>query len=76
MAVTKNHIYDMRFGLMEDINPKEFKIIPTGNTCIAKYKDVYYRGNYQLSEEDIKDTETQKAIKELDKYIQKKQIRN
>lgn len=65
----KNHVYDMRFGMMENINPKEFKILPKGDICIAKYGDVYYRRDHPLSEEDMKDPETQKAIKKLDKYF-------
>lgn len=67
----KNHIYDMRFGLMENINPKEFKIVPKGNTCIAKYNDLYYWGNDILDEETMKEPEIQKALKQLDKYLAK-----
>ncbi|MDV6169999.1 DKNYY domain-containing protein [Flavobacterium sp. DG1-102-2] len=67
----KNHIYDMRFGLMKEINQKEFKILPNGNTCIAKYMNIYYQGNNPISMEDMNDTEIKKAIKELDRYISK-----
>ncbi|WP_164879172.1 DKNYY domain-containing protein [Flavobacterium cerinum] len=73
----KNHIYDMRFGLMNNIDSKVFKILPNKSICIAKYKNVYYRNNEQLDAEAMKDPVTKKAIKELDKYILKtKPLRN
>lgn len=67
----KNHIYDMRFGLIKDINSGDFKILPKGDVCLAKYKGTYYQGNYPLDEKQLKEPEIKKAIKELDKYIEK-----
>lgn len=70
----KNHVYDMRFGLMDNIDPNNFKILPNGGICIAKYNNVYYRNNEQLDAEAMKDPAIKKAIKELDKYIQKTKL--
>lgn len=63
----KNHIYDIRFGVMESINPEEFKILEYKNRCLAKYKDSYYWGNDKLGPEDLADPEMQEAIRLLEK---------
>jgi hypothetical protein len=64
----KNHIYDMRFGTMDSIDPGEFKMLSYKDRCLAKYKGTYYWGNHEMRPEYIADDpEMQEAIKLLDK---------
>jgi hypothetical protein len=66
-AKDKNHVYDMRNGLQEDIDVKTFKVLEIDNRCYAKDKNGYYEGTFKLTDEQLKDPEIQRAIKKLDK---------
>lgn len=66
-AKDKNHVYDMRDGLREDIDVNTFKVLEIDNRCYAKDKNGYYEGTRKFSDEQLKDPEMQKIIKKLDK---------
>lgn len=66
-AQDKNHVYDMRDGLREDIDVKTFKVLELDNRCYAKDKYAYYEGTSKLTDEHLKNPEIQKVIKKLDK---------
>lgn len=66
-AKDKNHVYDMRDGLREDIDVKTFKMLEIDNRCYAKDKNGYYEGTDKLTEEQLKDPEMQKIVKKLNK---------
>ena len=63
----KNYVYDMRFGIIEGVDPKDFKILYHDNRCLAKHKDDYYEGHDKLSPEELAAPDIQEAIKLLNK---------
>lgn len=65
-AKDKNHVYDMRDGLREDIDVNTFKVLEIDNRCYAKDKNGYYEGTRKFSDEQLKDPEMQEIIKKLD----------
>lgn len=66
-GVDKNHVYDMRDGIREDIDVKTFKVLEIDNKCYAKDKNGYYEGTDKITDEQLKDTEMLEIIKKLDK---------
>lgn len=63
----KNHIYDLRFGVMEEVDAATFKVVSDKHSCLAKDKNGYYEGNSKLSEEELTTPEFQKLKNKLDK---------
>lgn len=66
-GVDKNHVYDMRDGMREDIDVKTFKILEINNRCYAKDRNGYYESTDKLTDEQLKDPEMQEIVERLDK---------
>lgn len=62
-----NHIYDMRDGLMREIDVATFKTLYLKKRCLGKDKNGYYWGNNKLSDEELAAPEMQEFKKKLDK---------
>ncbi|WP_417366981.1 DKNYY domain-containing protein [Flavobacterium beibuense] len=64
-AKDKNHVYEMRFGLIKDADAKTFKVLDNdteGEGCYAKDKNNYYRGSYVLQQNDLNTPEVKRVI--------------
>lgn len=65
-AKDKNHVYHIRFGVIDNADPSTFKIMEYEARCYAKDKNAYYRDEEILEGEMLSDPEIQRAIKQLD----------
>lgn len=69
-AKDKNHVYEMRFGLIEEADSKTFKVLKgdvEGGYCYAKDKNNYYRGRDVLKENDLNTPEMKEIVSRLNK---------
>ncbi|WP_417355298.1 DKNYY domain-containing protein [Flavobacterium sp.] len=64
-AKDKNHVYEMRFGLIKEADAETFKVLDNdteGGECYAKDKNNYYRGSYVLQQNDLNTSEVKLVI--------------
>jgi hypothetical protein len=61
-AIDKNHVYHIRFGLMEDADAKTFTLVNSEH-CIAKDKNNFYDGDNIINEAELSDPEIKAIIK-------------
>ena len=69
-AKDKNHVYEMRFGLIEEADSKTFKVLKgdaEDGYCYAKDKNNYYRGRDVLKENDLNTPEMKEIVSRLNK---------
>jgi hypothetical protein len=66
-AKDKNHIFEMRTGVLENVDYATFKTKKGLSGCVAKDKNGYIIWGERINKNEIKDDILTKAIEELDK---------
>jgi len=65
-AKDKNHIFEMRFGILTNVDYKTFKTKKGLTGCVAKDKDGYIIWGERVNEKEIDDEYLKKSIEELE----------
>jgi hypothetical protein len=66
-ARDKNHVYDLRFGIIKDVDVTTFKVASIDGRCLGKDKNGYYRDGSRLSDKQLAEPDLQKLKKKLDR---------